>query len=102
MFNDTTFGSLSKAAKKLNDPAYAGCEKMAKYMKNRLEARPPLITAKTGDYIIQPCAVATYKFKTKQHESSVLLQDVAGKEHIHLRSAFDCFVGPFPHKSSRQ
>ena len=34
VFNDTTFGSLSEAAKKLNDPAYAGHEKMADYMKN--------------------------------------------------------------------
>ena len=75
---------------------------MANYMKNRLETRPSIITAKTGDRVLKPRAVASYKFRTKQHGDSVLLQNLAGKEHIHLRSTVDCFVDPFPHKLTRQ
>ena len=85
MFNDTTFGSLSKAAKVLNDPAYAGCEKMANYMKNQLETCPSIITAKTGDCVLKPQAVPSYKFRTKQHGDSklFLLQNNAGKEQAY-------------------
>ena len=100
MFNDTEFSSFSKAAKRLNDHAYTGREGMVKYMKNRLETCPSIITAKTNDRVLKQRAFPSYKFRTKQHGDSKLyqLQNTAGKEHINVHSTADRFVDLFPDK----
>lgn len=77
-----------------------GREGMVNYMKNQLETRPSIITAKTNDCVLKQRAFPSYKFRTKQHGDLKLyqLQNTTGKEHINVHSTANRFVDPFPDK----